>query len=241
METKLRGYFLKRFSNAWRASRGRDDAFRRCRGTRGGSRRRGILFNRGAKFVERAIVYLVFPRNPFGNGLHAFKSRGGVKVSALLAAMQLETAARALPFRIETRLQHGAAIGTARACNRADHARCSRPDLFLTWMAFVVLTFFFFLGLVGTLVAPMLILPVQGNLRGDAQSYSESEHASRILSESVTNLKNPKEWLIAGQNRSRAVSHDSRAHRRANPSARKSGCNNFRGIPASERIASAAR
>src|ERR1700722_9598358 len=31
------------------------------------------------------------------------------------------------------------------------------------------------------------------------------------------------------------------AHRRANPSARKSGCNNFRGVPASERIASAAK
>ncbi len=178
------------------------NAFRRSRRTRGGSRRRGILFNRGAKFVERAVVELIFPRNPLGNGLHAFEARGGVKVSALLAAMQFESATRALSFRIETRLQHGAAIRTARACNRAHHARCSRSDLFLPWMAFVVLTFFFFLGLVGTLVAPVLILPVQGNLRGDAQSYSESEHASRILSESVDNLNIR---LIAGQNRSRAV------------------------------------
>jgi hypothetical protein len=101
--------------------------------------------------------------------------------------MQFETAARALPFWVEAGLQHGAAIRTARAGDRANHARGPRPDLFLPWMAFVVLTFFFFLGLVGTLVAPMLILPVQVNLRGDAQSYSESEHASRILSEPVNN------------------------------------------------------
>jgi hypothetical protein len=84
--------------------------------------------------------------------------------------MQLESAARALPFRIETLLQHGATIGAARASDRAHHARRSRSDLFLSWMAFVMLTFFFFLGLVGTLVAPVFILPVQGNLRGDAQS-----------------------------------------------------------------------
>ena len=80
--------------------------------------------------------------------------------------MQLETATRALPFWVETRLQHGAAIRTARESNRTNHARRPRPDLLLAWMAFVVRTFFFFLGLVGTLVAPMLILPVQGNLRG---------------------------------------------------------------------------
>jgi len=151
---------------------------------------RGVFFDRSAKFVERALVYLVFAGNPFGNGLHAFEARGGVKVSALLAAMQLETAPRALPFRVETLLQHGAAIRTARSGNRANHARRSRPDLLLPWMAFMVLTFFFFLGLVGTLVAPMLILPVQGNLRGDAQSYSESKDASRILSEAVDNLNN---------------------------------------------------
>src|SRR5258708_20456570 len=101
--------------------------------------------------------------------------------------MQLETATRALPFRVETLLEHGAAIRTARSSNRANHARCSRPDLFLPWMAFVVRTFFFLLGLVGTLIAPVLILPVQGNLRGDARSYSDSEHANRILSEAVDN------------------------------------------------------
>jgi hypothetical protein len=154
--------------------------------------------------------------------------------------MQLERAARALPFRVKTLLQYGAAIRAARARNRANHARRSRPDLLLPGMTFVVRTFFFFLGLVGTLVAPMLILPVQGNLRGDAQSYSESEHASRILSEAV-DIPNHQKSLVAAQNNSRAAAYDPRTHKRANPSARKSGCKNFRGVPASERIASAAK
>jgi hypothetical protein len=80
--------------------------------------------------------------------------------------MQLKRTFRALPFRIETRLQHGAAIGTAGPSDGANHARRSRPDLFLPRMTFVVLALFF-LGLVVTLVAPVFILPVQGNLRAN--------------------------------------------------------------------------
>jgi hypothetical protein len=80
--------------------------------------------------------------------------------------MKLEGATRTLAFGIETRLQNSAAIRAARASDRANHARGSGPDLFLAWMTFVMLTFFFFLGLVGALVAPVLILPVQVNLRG---------------------------------------------------------------------------
>ena len=208
--------------------------FRRGRGARGGRGRRGILFDRGAEFVERAVVDLVLACDPLGDRLHAFKARGGIKVGALLAAMQLEGAARALPFRIESRLEDGAAIGTARASDRSNHAWSPRSDLFLPRMAFVVLTFFFFLGLVGALVAPMLILPVQVNLRGDAQSYSESELANRKLSEFL-------KMNLGGRNSARAFVSSQWAHRRANPSGRKSGRNNFRGIPASERIASAAK
>ena len=121
---------------------------------RSGRRRRRILFNRGAKFVERAIVPLILSRNPLGDGLHAFKSRGGIEISALLAAMQFESAMRALALRVETRLQHRAAIRASRARDRADHARRARPDLFLSWVAFLVLTFFFFLGLVGSSCSP---------------------------------------------------------------------------------------
>src|SRR3977135_2288692 len=135
------------------------------RWSRSGSRRSSILFNRGAKFVEPAIVALVLAGDAFRNRLHAFKPRGRIKISALLAGVQLESALRALSFRIESRLQNGAAIGTSRASDRADHARCSRSDLFLTGMAFGR-PFLFFLGLLGTHVATLLILPLQGNLRG---------------------------------------------------------------------------
>ena len=80
------------------------------RGSRSGSRRSSILFNRGAKFVEPAIVTLVLAGDAFRNRLHAFKPRGRIKISALLAGVQLESALRALAFRIESRLQNGAAI-----------------------------------------------------------------------------------------------------------------------------------
>jgi hypothetical protein len=98
--------------------------------------------------------------------------------------MQLERALRALPFRIETWLQHGTAIRTARASDGANHAGRSRPDLFLPRMTFVVLALFF-LGLVVTLVAPVFILPVQGNLRAVVPLHSESEHADRTKSRPV--------------------------------------------------------
>ncbi len=143
------------------------------RWSRNGGRRRRIFFDRGAEFVEPAIVPLVLARNAFGNGLHAFKPRARIEIRALLAGMQVESALRTLSFRIETRLQHGATIRTSRARDRADHARRPRSDLILSRMAFRR-PFLFFLGLVRTHVAVLLILPLQMNLRGRQPSYAES-------------------------------------------------------------------
>lgn len=78
--------------------------------TRLRSRRRGIFFDGGAKFVKPAIVLLILAGNAFGNRLHAFKSRGRIKVRALFAGVELETAFRAFAFRIESLLQNSAAI-----------------------------------------------------------------------------------------------------------------------------------
>ena len=80
------------------------------RWSRLGSRRRGIFFDRRAKFVKPAIVLLILARNAFGNRLHAFKARGRVKVGALFAGVKLESAFRAFAFRIETLLQNSAAV-----------------------------------------------------------------------------------------------------------------------------------
>ena len=98
--------------------------------------------------------------NPLGNGLHAFEPRARIEIRALFAAVQIESATRALAFRVETLLQDGAAIGTSRARDGANHTRRARPDLILPWMAFGR-AFLFLLGLVGTHVAPLLILPLQ--------------------------------------------------------------------------------
>src|SRR5258706_10587549 len=78
--------------------------------TRLRSRRRGILFDSGAKFVKLAIVLLILAGNAFGNRLHAFKSCGRIEVRALFAGMKLESAFRAFAFRIESLLQNSAAI-----------------------------------------------------------------------------------------------------------------------------------
>jgi hypothetical protein len=147
----------------------RRNAFRRRRWPRGRRGRRSILFNGGSKLIKRTFVALIFSRHRLGNRLHAFEAGGAVKKSALLAAMKFERATRTFALRIKARLQYGAAVRTARASDRADHSWRARSYLFLSWVAFMR-TFIFFLGLVGMLVAPMFILPVQGNLRWDAQS-----------------------------------------------------------------------
>jgi hypothetical protein len=131
-----------------------------------GSRGRGIFFDRRAKFVKPAIVSLILAGNAFGNGLHAFKSRGRIKVRALFAGVELESAFRTFAFRIEPLLQNSTAIRASRPRDGADHPRCSRPDLFVSRMA-LGRPFLFFLGLFGTHVAPLLILPLQWEPPGE--------------------------------------------------------------------------
>jgi hypothetical protein len=144
------------------------------RWSRNGGRGRRIFFDRGAEFVEPAIVPLVLARNAFGNRLHAFKSRARIEIRALLAGMQFVSALRTLPFRIETGLQHGAAIRASRTRDGADHARRARSDLILSRVAFWR-PFLFFLGLVGRAhVAPLPILPLQMNLRGGCTHHTRN-------------------------------------------------------------------
>jgi len=131
-----------------------------------GSRRRRIFFDGRAEFVKSAIVPLIFAGNAFGNGLHAFKARGRIKVRTLFAGVELETAFRALPLGIESLLQNRAAIRTTRARDGAHHSRRPRPNLFLSRMAFGR-PFLFFLGLFGAHVAPLLILPLQWEPPGE--------------------------------------------------------------------------
>ena len=157
---------LARVGGSRGAGRGRGGC-----GCRGG--RRGVFFNGSAKLVERAFVALVLARDAFRHGLHAFKPRSAVEIRALFAAMQIESTLQAFPVGVESRQQHSAAIRTARACDRTDHARRPRPDLILSWMSFRC-PFFFFLRLIGVLITPLPILPLQEYLRRDTPSYSDS-------------------------------------------------------------------
>jgi len=61
-----------------------------------------------------------------GIGLHAFKPRGRIKNKRIACRSAARKGAlRALAFRIESRLQNGAAIGTSCASDRAHHGAVS--------------------------------------------------------------------------------------------------------------------
>jgi hypothetical protein len=103
------------------------------RGTRGGRLSigswRGIFFDGHAKFVEGASVLGIFGRDAFLNGLRAFKLRAGIEKAALFAAVQFELTLGTCAIGIEPRGQDGAAIGTSRACDGANHARRAGAEL----------------------------------------------------------------------------------------------------------------
>jgi len=87
---------------------------------------RGVFFDGHAKFVESAGVLSIFGGDTLRNGLRAFELRAGVEEAALLAAVKLEIAFGTLAVGIETGSENGAAVGTARAGDGADHARGAR-------------------------------------------------------------------------------------------------------------------
>lgn len=80
-----------------------------CR--RGGSvvYRRRIFLDGHAQLEERAIVFRVFFRDAFGNGLRTFKLLAGVEVDALFTGVHLGMAAGTLASRIEAGHQDRAA------------------------------------------------------------------------------------------------------------------------------------
>jgi hypothetical protein len=90
---------------------------------------RSVFFDRGAEFVEGAVVLRVLGSDALGNGLGAFKLRAAVEEAALFATVQLEIALGALAVRVKAAGEHGAAIGTARAGHGANHARGARAEL----------------------------------------------------------------------------------------------------------------
>ena len=73
--------------------------------------RRGLLLTRHPDLVQRAIVPRILLRDPLFDRLHAFKAATGIKVGALLARVQLESAFWTLALaRTGRALQHGPAL-----------------------------------------------------------------------------------------------------------------------------------
>jgi hypothetical protein len=90
---------------------------------------RCILFDGHAKFVEGAGVLGVLGRDAFRDRLGALELGAGIEEAALFAAVQFGLALWALPIGIESGSKNGAASGTARASDCADHARRAGTEL----------------------------------------------------------------------------------------------------------------
>lgn len=98
-------------------------------GGRCGCRRCRAVARHGHPRSKRcALVGLVFHRDTHGYRLKALKSRRGLKVRALLAAVQRCIALRASPVEIDTRRQRRRTIKTARGRNRLHEPRQARAS-----------------------------------------------------------------------------------------------------------------
>ena len=131
---------------------------------------RGVFLDGHAKFIKCAGVLPVFGRDAVGNGLRTFELRARVEKAALLAAVKLKIALRALAVGIETGGENGAAVGTARAGDRADHARGARAEVIIlsaraACRGLAFLPMFLLVLLFGIAIAAMAILTVHVRLR----------------------------------------------------------------------------
>jgi len=76
--------------------------------------RRGLFLHGHARSVEGAIVLSVFLSDPFQNRLRAFEPACRIEISALLAAMEFKSAARAFSPRVKIHRENRPAAAAAR-------------------------------------------------------------------------------------------------------------------------------
>jgi hypothetical protein len=76
------------------------------------------------------MIELVLARNSCWDGLRAFKARGRIEVSALLAGMKFETALGTSSDRIRKRIQQRATLSATGYVMRARHLQRARPEGF---------------------------------------------------------------------------------------------------------------
>jgi hypothetical protein len=128
----------------------------------------GVFLDRCAKFVEGAVVLRILGCDALWDGLGAFKLRAAVEETALFATVQLESALGTLAIGVEAAGEHRAAIGTARACDGADHARRARAELIGARTALrrlAVMRAFLFVLLFRVAITAVTILSIHKRLR----------------------------------------------------------------------------
>src|SRR5260370_3135427 len=90
---------------------------------------RGIFLDGHAEFVESAEVLCVLRRDALLDRLGAFELRARIEEAALFAAVQFGLALGTRPVGIKSRSKHCAAVRTASARDRTDHARRAGAEL----------------------------------------------------------------------------------------------------------------
>jgi hypothetical protein len=147
------------------------------RGRLGVGRGRGVFLDGHAEFVELAIVLDVFRRDALGNRLGAFELGAGIEEAALLAAMQFEIALGAGAVGIETGREDRAAVGTAGAGDRADHAGSAGAELIhaagTAGRRFALAWFILFVAFFRVAIAAVSILSIHKRLQQNANSVPQ--------------------------------------------------------------------
>jgi len=130
----------------------------------------GVFFDGHAKLVKLAVVLCVLGSDALGDGLRALELCAGIEETTLLATVELKLALGTLAVGVEARGEDSAAVGTAAACNGADHAWRAGPKLIGAWTALrrFAVVLFFFVAFFRVAVAAMTVLSIHKRLRPDA-------------------------------------------------------------------------
>jgi hypothetical protein len=160
----------------------------------------GVLLDRGAKFVEGAIIFCVFGRDALGDGLRTLELRSGVEETALLATVQFHLAFGAFSVGIEAGGENRAAVGTADPSYGADHARGARAELIgarpalrrLAIMAVTAARLVFFFLLLRVAIAAMTVLSVHKRLRPSVPTDCQLKIVSLLLLHALAAREKPR-------------------------------------------------
>jgi hypothetical protein len=130
----------------------------------GGRYWRGVFFDGHAVLEKGASVLRALLHDRLRNGLRAFPLGCSVEIYALLAAVQLETAARTGAIGVESGGQDITATRTARPKDCADHPRRARAYLLLARGARLLLLSLAFFRLARVLVTVLPVFSIQIDL-----------------------------------------------------------------------------